>query len=116
MEETFSNIIRDKYKELIHHISLIGDEVKIEDRWSKLSLTIDVYKDKKRLLSFKLYKLSETDNTLEVAWGVLNRNIGHWSLPDYFDQNYMFNRLVSVITNWYQDVTNSNIDKILKPI
>lgn len=116
MEETFSNIIRDKYKELIHHISLIGDEAKIEDRWSKLSLTIDVYKDKKRLLSFKLYKLSETDNTLEVAWGVLSKNIGHWSLPDYFDQDYMFNRLVSVITNWYQDIINSNIDKILKPI
>lgn len=116
MEETFSNIIRDKYKELIHHISLIGDEAKIEDRWSRLSLTIDVYKDKKRLLSFKLYKLSETDNTLEVAWGVLGKDIGHWSLPDYFDQDYMFNRLVSVITNWYQDIINSNIDKILKPI
>lgn len=108
------NIIRTKYCELIHLISQMGDDVRIEDRWTKLSLTIDVYSNKRRLLSFKLYQLSETDNSLSIEWGAIGRNVGHWTFPDSFNQNYMFKKLVSIITDWYQDVTNSNIDNILK--
>lgn len=116
MVTTTQNIIRTKYSKLINLISQIGDEVRIEDRWSKLSLTIDVYSNKRRLLSFKLYQLLETDNSLSIEWGVLgyNYNIGHWTFPDSFNQRYMFDKFVTVITNWYHDVINSNLSTVLK--
>lgn len=114
MVETTQNIIRTKYSELIRLISLISDEVRIEDRWTKLSLTIDVYSNKRRLLSFKLYQLLETDNSLSIEWEAMGRNVGHWTFPDSFNQRYMFDKLVTVITNWYHDVINSNLDNILK--
>lgn len=109
-----TNIIRQKYGKLIHLISQISDDVRIEDKWTRLSLTIDVYSNKRNLLSFKLYQLSETDDTLSIAWGVLYRNIGHWTFPDYFTQDYMFNRLISVIMDWYQEVVDSNLNVVLR--
>ena len=108
-----TNIIKEKYVKLINLISLISNDVKIET-WTKLSLNIHVYVDKKKLISFKLYKISESSNTLEIEWRVLNCSIGHWNFPDYFDQRYMFNTLASKISNWQQEVANCNIKELLK--
>lgn len=114
MTETTQNIIKNKYSELIHLISQISDDVRIEDKHSKLSLFIDVYVNKGKLISFKLYKATESIDFLDIDWGVLGSTIGHWCFPDYFNQSYMFNTLTSKITEWYNKIINSNIDNILK--
>lgn len=113
MATTTQNIIRDKYAELISYISLISDDVRIEDRWSKLSLTIDVYISKRQLISFRLQETSEYCSILDIDLEALDYNIGHWCFPYDFNQRYMFDRLISKIISWHNKVINSNIDKIL---
>lgn len=116
MTETTQNIIKNKYSELIRLISQISDDVRIEDKHSKLSLFIDVYVNKGKFLSIKLYKLSETQDSLEVAWGILGWDTGHWNFPDFLNQRYMFNTLASKITEWYNKVINSNIGNLIKQV
>ena len=111
----YSNIIRHKYPELIRLISLISGNKRIITNNSR-SLTIKVYIGKSFPLPFTLYQASETSSLLNVGWSVLGSNEydGHDCFPDYFSQRRMFNHLVSRITDWYDKIVNSHIDKCLK--
>lgn len=113
MEKT--NLIRDRYKELIRLVSLIGDEVRIDDRLRN-NLTIHIFKDGKMYLVFDLSVCSENSNSIDIQWKISDSigYIGSECFPDFFSPQRIFNKLICRITEWEQDVLSRNFDTSLR--